>query len=187
MLQKYFLLLGLIFLLQAQQIAAPAQHQPSTYTIPFVLKQDFILVKVEIEGILPLQFIFDTGAENTILFDRIYTDLLNVEYDMRLPILGSNLRIGNYALVTRDIGFQIEDHPIQPMDILVLEEFDPKLKEYLGEEIHGIIGHSFFKNHIIEIDYKRQFIKLYRPGAFEMRSVRKFIPLEIEIKKESLI
>lgn len=183
MLQKYFLLLGLIFLLQAQQIAAPAKHQPSTFTIPFVLKQDFILVEVKIEGILPLQFIFDTGAENTILFDRIYTDLLNVEYDMRLPIMGSNLRIGNYALVTRDIGFQIEGHPVQPLDILVLEEFDPKLKEYLGEEIHGIIGHSFFKNHIIEIDYKRQFIKLHRPSTFEMRSVRKFIPLKIEIKK----
>lgn len=60
-------------------------------TIPFRYIHNFIIVEARIYGIIPLQFIFDTGAEHIILFKREYTDLLQVPYDRRIPVLGSDM------------------------------------------------------------------------------------------------
>ena len=44
--------------------------------IPFEYINGFIVVDIIFEKVLPLKFILDTGAENTILLKRTYTDLL---------------------------------------------------------------------------------------------------------------
>ena len=49
--------------------------------IPFEYVNSFIILNIAFNGSLPLKFIFDTGAEHTILTKREISDLLQVHYD----------------------------------------------------------------------------------------------------------
>jgi len=48
------------------------------------LQQGFMVVEVLMEGVIPLKMIFDTGAENTILFDRELADAVGAKYELLL-------------------------------------------------------------------------------------------------------
>lgn len=149
--------------------------------IPFEYDNNFILFEVRLFGLLPMKFIFDTGAEHTILFKREYTDFLNVEYDLRIPIVGSDMSRRLYALVARAVDIDVEGLPRQKRDILVLEENYFHLDALTGTEIHGIIGGSFFKNTVIHIDYRRQRMTVMNPLIFE-KPDDEFMLMPMEIR-----
>lgn len=100
--------------------------------VPFRYVNHFIIVDVMIYGSIPLQLIFDTGAEHVIIFKREYTDLLQVPYDKRIPIMGSDLSRQIYALITRNALFQVSSLPAIPYDLLILEEDYFNLEELIG-------------------------------------------------------
>src|SRR5688572_10469258 len=109
-------------------------------TIPFNYINNFIILDVKMFGSLPMHLIFDTGAEHVILFKREYTDILQVQYDKRIPIVGSDLSRQIYALVTRNAALEVTGLPVMPYDILVLEEDYYNLEELIGTAIDGVIG-----------------------------------------------
>ena len=152
--------------------------------IPFTYSQNFILLEVKMFALLPMKFIFDTGAEHTILFKRQYADIMGVQYERRIPIVGSDLSKELYALVARQVTLQVSGMPIMDKDILVLEKDLFKLDEITGSQIDGIIGGEFFKNVIIHIDYKKQKITLYPKKSFSSPGKGyKTIPLSIKSNK----
>jgi predicted aspartyl protease len=136
-------------------------------TIPFSYRHNFIVVEVKLFGAIPLSFIFDTGAENTMLLTREFADFVDIEYDLRIPLLGSDMSQRVYALVARSVEIELIGLTPQRRDILVLEENDLNLAEIIGVPVHGIIGGSFFKNTVVEIDYKRQRLILHKSESFD--------------------
>lgn len=134
--------------------------------VPFSFTHNFIIVEVRLFGMMPMNFIFDTGAENTILFTKQFADFLNVEYDLRIPIVGADLSRKLYALVARSIEFELVGLPTQKKDILVLEENPFNLSEITGVQIHGILGGSFLKNSVVEIDYRKQKLIFHSPLTY---------------------
>ncbi|MEL7377520.1 MAG: hypothetical protein AAFN65_11205, partial [Bacteroidota bacterium] len=44
--------------------------------IPFRFENNFIVVPVLIQNLIPVNFIIDTGAEHTIILDRTLTDII---------------------------------------------------------------------------------------------------------------
>lgn len=142
-------------------------HGQPRATIAFQYANNFILVEVRLFGMLPMSFIFDTGAEHTILFQKEFADIFNTQYDLRVPIIGSDLSREIYALVARSIDIEVIGlEPVQ-RDILVLEEDYLTLDEITGRPIHGILGSSFFKNVIVQVDFKKQRIILHNPSVFQ--------------------
>ncbi|HSF89454.1 MAG TPA: hypothetical protein VLA46_08565, partial [Saprospiraceae bacterium] len=152
-------------------------------TIPFRYIHNFIIVEAKIYGIIPLQFIFDTGAEHIILFKREYTDLLQVPYDRRIPVLGSDMSREIYALIARNGVIEVKGLAPQPYDMLVLEEDYFSLDEMIGSPVAGLIGGGFFRNLIINIDYKRNQITLYDPASFEPPEDYISLPIKIKTNK----
>ncbi len=152
-------------------------------TIPFRYIHNFIIVEARIYGIIPLQFIFDTGAEHIILFKREYTDLLQVPYDRRIPVLGSDMSREIFALIARNGVIEVNGLAPQPHDILVLEEDYFSLDEMIGSPVAGLIGGGFFRNLIINIDYKRRQITLYDPATFEPPADYISLPIKIKTNK----
>ena len=71
-------------------------------TIPFRYIHNFIVLDARIFGTIHVQFIFDTGAEHVILFKREYTDVLQIPYDKRIPVMGSDRSQEIFALITRN-------------------------------------------------------------------------------------
>lgn len=137
--------------------------------IPFRYYGGYILLEVEIQGILPLIFIYDTGAEHTIIFEKQITDLLGFEYDNDVLIRGSDINSAIQAYIARGISLQLKKVPEVKRDIVVLNENFLNLKEMTGIQIDGIIGGSFFRNLTMEIDFKKQRLVLWHPDKFKKR------------------
>ena len=128
--------------------------------IPFEYEQGFIIVKVFLEGVLPLDFIFDTGAENTVLFEREYADLLGITYNSKVNIIGSDRKTTTVGYISRqvDLAFLRGNH--FALDIIVLEENKIDFKNIIGRNIEGLIGGNMLFGAIVEIDYKKQIMTL---------------------------
>lgn len=151
--------------------------------IPFKYVHNFIIIEAKIYGLLPVQFIFDTGAEHVILFKKEYTDLLQVTYDKRIPILGSDLSQEVYALIARNGVIEVNGLPPKPHDLLVLEQDYFDLDEMIGTQVAGLIGGGFFRNLVVRIDYRKHQIQLFDPRSFEAPDGYTNIPVRIKTNK----
>ena len=147
--------------------------------IPFEYHNNFIIVKTRLNNVLELNFIFDTGAQHSLVFKKLYTDLLGATYERRIQIVGSDLSQTLYAVVTRKLLLNVEDVVTFEKDLLVLEEDYFKLDEITGIRIDGLLGGETFKHFVVKINYRKRTITLLRKREF--RPPRKFdqIPLEI--------
>ncbi|HPH19625.1 MAG TPA: aspartyl protease family protein [Haliscomenobacter sp.] len=156
--------------------------------IPFDYENNFIVIKLMFNDIFPLKFIFDTGAENTILTKREITDLFQIDYQRRFNIYGADLSQNLYAYLVRGISFRIGDLRASQRSILVLEEDYFQFDEFSGIDIHGILGADFFRRFIVRINYYKQVITLYDPSTFQLPKGRfTEVPLEMHRSKPYLL
>lgn len=158
--------IALISKVCSQPIGTDILGGNSKVEIPFKYSLGFILVDVEIDKTLPLKFIFDTGAEHTIMFQKIMADLIDMNYTNKIKILGSDISTDVHALIARNIYLGLKSGETVQRDILVLEKEIAKLREAIGEEIGGILGTSAFKGMIVKIDYRKSKITLYHPMKY---------------------
>ncbi|MBK7233307.1 MAG: PDZ domain-containing protein [Saprospiraceae bacterium] len=145
---------GLICLLSGFVLAAPIK-------IPFRYVQSFILIELKVNSKIPVQLIFDTGAEHHILFDRIYTDLFENIYTRQVKVIGSDFQQELNALITKPLTNVIPAFGELTFPWLVLEDANQALSEWVGENVQGILSANCFSNYILEIDYRRQQIILH--------------------------
>ena len=159
----------------------------SSVKIPFELKHNFIIIDVRLNGILPLHFIFDTGAQYTLLFKKEYSDILRIPYLRRIPILGADLSQELYALVAQNITVDIPGRIKVRKDILIFEEDYFQLDELTGIFIDGILGGDAFKHYVTQIDYCKQIVTLTKKEHFqEPGSHYHRIPLRLKEAKPLL-
>ncbi len=135
--------------------------------VPFEYTQGFIVLDVDFNRFLPLKFIFDTGAENTLVLKKEITDLLGMRYTKRISLIGSDLSRVVFAYITRNVNLKFENSGRIKQDILVLEDDLNDLDKITGMNIDGIIGASIFKNLVVEIDYKRSKIIFHDPDHYQ--------------------
>jgi hypothetical protein len=148
--------------------------------IPFEYQHNFIVVNIRFGGKLPLRFLFDTGAEHTLLFKKSYADLLGVQYERKLTLIGSDMSSEISAFVARNVPIQL--YPLAPVnqDILVLEDNFNSMDKMTGSDIDGILGASYFRNFTVQIDYSKGIITLTNPREFDPPG-KKFEVYPIEI------
>ncbi|MCB0689869.1 MAG: aspartyl protease family protein, partial [Saprospiraceae bacterium] len=127
----------------------------------------FIIMEVKFGNVLPLKFIFDTGSEHTLLFKKEYADLLGIQYDRKIPLMGSDMSQEIYGYITRRVSLIISDNYKVTTDILVLEDDYLKLEESTGVKIDGIIGANIFKFFVLEVNNKKNKIKLQEANRFK--------------------
>lgn len=128
--------------------------------IPFQLEQDFIIVSLLFNNTLPLKFIFDTGAEQTILTERRITDFLQMEYSREFSVMGADQSTVLKAYLVRGIHLRIDKFQVSNKSILVLDEDYFEFEKFTGLQIHGILGADIFRTYAIKIDYDKKVITL---------------------------
>lgn len=154
--------------------------------IPFEYINNFIIVTLHFNGFLPLKFIFDTGAEHTILTKREISDLFRIKYEREFRVTGSDLKTPLIAYLARNIRFDIPDKAYAPgEDILILQEDYFRFEEYAGVDVHGILSSVAFSKFIIQINYERRVITLYDRETFKMRE-NGFISLPVELYRNKI-
>lgn len=119
------------------------------------------------ERIFPLKFIFDTGAEHTILSKRAITDVLNTPYEREFKLIGSDMKTILTAYLVRNIHLRIDNMIVPNHSMLVLEDDYFRFEEMTGLEVHGILGADLFKGLVVKINYERRVISLMKSNAFK--------------------
>lgn len=149
--------------------------------IPFAYVNGFIVLDVVFQKIIPLKFIFDTGAENTILFKREYAEIMKIPYQKRIKIMGSDMSSEIYANICNGVFLQVTNLAAVQYNMIVLEEDYLYLEEYIGATVDGILGADFFKNMVVKIDYRRQVLTLIDPNYFKKDGLKKYQVFDIEV------
>ena len=188
--------LALFGLLQLLPVSAGAQAFliPKSFdraTIPFEYINGFIVVTMTVNDRLPLRFVFDTGAEHTILLQPEMARMLGMRYTRVFDIRGSDLLSDRKAYLVRMVDLKCRLNERETLEfpyrsVLVLEEDYFRFESYAGTPIHGILGADIFSNFTVRIDFRRREIRLYRPGDFRPGDRFEALPVDIYRNKAYL-
>src|SRR5689334_22537734 len=151
--------------------------------IPVEIYNNLVVVPVFLNGALPLKFILDTGVRTAILTQKAFTDILNLPYSRKYTISGpGGVKLVD-AYVTNNVSLELPGVTGRGHALLVLEEDYLELRNYLGTDVHGILGYELFSRFIIEVDYEKKMLTLMSPDRFKVRRKFKSIPIRIEDTK----
>lgn len=150
--------------------------------IPFEYYNNLMVVDMVLGKKLPLKFIFDTGAEHSIISKREIADLLGLQFEREFEILGADLKKTLRAYLVKGVRLELVNAlAYADQDMLVLDEDYYRLDECTGQPIHGIIGADLFNRYVVKIDYVRKKIKLTLPSHFN--PPKDVYPIDLEINK----
>jgi len=134
-----------------------AQNIPLA-TIPFELKSDDrIYLKCQVNGSDSLVFMFDTGAEPMVINESILGKKLSMNFDGEVTNVGTNgtnkikrSTINKFSfggILTDSVSFVAIPYGDVPFD--------------------GVLGSTFMKKYVIEIDYKKKKMSFYDPKTYK--------------------
>lgn len=153
-------------------------------SIPFEQHNNLIIIPITINRFLTLKFILDTGVESAILTEKLYADILDVNYVREITINGPGLVDSVEAYVANGVTFGLPGGIIgHNMNMLVLKEDYLKLSESIGDDVHGIIGYDIFSRFVVEVDYDDDIITLTDPKKFKKSNRATEIPIQIKGSK----
>jgi len=185
----YVYCLLLLFILGAGQANGQVfgfkmEKNEKKIVIPFKEYNNLIVIPINVNRSLTLDFIVDTGVQNAILTEKIFGDLLNLEYQRKISIAGPGLADSIKAFIANGVSLELPGNVIATnRSLLVLEKDYLQLKNSMGAEVYGIIGYELFSRFIIEINYDRKEMVLHNPKKFKKRKYMHAIPLSIEKTK----
>jgi hypothetical protein len=184
-------LLGLLLCVVGQAEAQSKKNRPQTPSlttpqsrfisgtsaleIPFVLSSNLILVEVKVNNSISSWFIFDTGAESTV----IDTELAKA---LKLRAAGKIIGTGGAgtaeATQLKSVSISLPNVEVSNLTVygLPVESFSPAL----GKKVGGIIGYDIINEFVVEVDYAARKINLYKPDSYEYRGTGETFPLTFE-------
>lgn len=162
------LVLAFPLLVSAQRSDLKYLKKGKRIEIPFTMVNDFIVINVLLDNVIPTRFILDTGAENTILLEKKMTDLLDIDYRRTYNVRGSDIETLLTAYLATGIDLRLADALLaRDRSMLVLKENYFNFERIIGENIQGILGADFLMRFIVEIDFKKPKIVLHEPSEWK--------------------
>ena len=134
--------------------------------MPFRTVNELILIPVQINGSDTLQFIFDTGLENSIICELEADEVLELKHAREVQVrgIGSGNKID--AIQSKGNSLRVGDVTIPDQDYVILSNNVWQLSRKMGTRIHGLLNMHAFEQYIIAIDYDRRHLTFYQPGYF---------------------
>lgn len=151
--------------------------------IPFELYNNLVVVPVVLNGMLPLKFIVDTGVQTGILTQKAFSDILNLPYSRKYSIAAPGTEKIVEAYVTNNVTLDLPGVHGTGHALLVLAEDYLELRNYLGTDVHGILGYELFSRFIIKINYEKKILTVYSPGKFKKKRKYQRLPMSVEDTK----
>lgn len=149
--------------------------------VPFEEYSNLIVIPVSINNKVTLKFILDSGAESTILTEKLFADLIGLTLTREITIQAPGLIDSLSAYVASNVQLSLPGGiEGNGLNVLVLKEDYLELSENLGEKIYGIIGYDLFHRFVTEIDYSRRVVTFHRPSSFEPPRKSSSFQLKVE-------
>jgi hypothetical protein len=171
--------------LDERAFAQPAEARPALHfaagdaarDIPFELQSsNHIFVQVRVNRSAPLWFIFDTGAEGTIINARRLRALgLSAVGDMETRGEGAN---SLSAGLVRDVTFRLPGVELAHQTVAAVDMSG--LEPLFGRTVDGVLGYDFIGRFVAELDYTNRRLTLYDPRTFTYRGRGTSLPIVID-------
>jgi predicted aspartyl protease len=147
----------------------------SVRAIPFELHNNHIYLRVSVNNSEPLLFILDTGASTHISQTRAESLGLRLLLGEQATGVGED---GVSAAVVEGVSLRLPGVTLsrQRLAAIPLES----LQASLGRPVDGILGYSFFRRFVVELNYATRIIKLHPPRGYRYRGRGEHIPLIID-------
>ena len=181
-----FLFIGATHL-QGQHLGFALTNGKKRVQIPIEIYNNLVVVPVVLNDALPLKFILDTGVRTSILTQKTFSDILNLPYSRKYTISGPGGDKLVDAYVTNNVSIDLPGVSGRGHAMLVLAEDYLELRNYLGTDVHGILGYELFSRFIVEIDYQKKLLTLMTPDRFRRRAKFQTLPMVIEDTKPYII
>lgn len=137
------------------------EKNKSKIVIPFKLINNLIFIPIMVNGI-ELNFMLDTGSGETILFSLEDQEQISFRNSKKIKLKGfgnddyiDGLKSTNNKLSVR--GYSDNNHEVY---IVLDQEFN--LSSQIGLPVNGIIGYKFFENYLVETNYSKKKIFIYK-------------------------
>ena len=155
-------------------VAARFARGSSVVTVPFEMNENHIFIPVRVNGSGPLWFMFDTGAEATIVE-------AGRAKAIGLDLRGSVTARGNgegtmQASVVRGVTLAVEGAEVPAQTVYTIPLGDIEVFE--GRRIDGIIGYDFTSRFVVEIDYAAHHIHLHDPKTYVYKGRGERLPMK---------
>lgn len=149
--------------------------------IPFDFSNNLIILDIQINKVI-LKVILDTGTEKNILFSFPNNDSIELYNPIKTKISGVGTGKAVDAIISSNNKLKIKEYEDNDFEVLILDANNMSFISKLGKEVNGIIGYSFFKNHLIEIDYDKKKIIIHKTRKYlHKKKFKKFSKLKIDL------
>ena len=132
-------------------------------TVPFQLIDDRTIVDVKVEGLGPLPFFLDTGTSSSLL-DTSLAEMLRLksrgEFSDNIGGGGGETKVDLVQDVTLQVGGLVSRH----RNIMAIK-IDSIAHRAAGLDIFGILGGSFIRNFVLDLDYERQEVTFFNRAS----------------------
>ena len=140
--------------------------------IPFKFINNLIFIPIKVNGV-ELNFLLDSGVEETILFsmeEKKEISFSNIE-KISLRGLGSEESIEGLKSTNNILEIKGAKSINHIVYIVLDQSFN--LSSHVGIPVNGIIGYHFLKNNLVEINYERKRVSVYRDMPKSRKRIEK--------------
>lgn len=169
--------------LKAQSLGFSITGGRNRVQIPIEIQNNLVIVPVILNGQVPLKFILDTGVRTTILTEKTYSDILHLTYTRKYSIAGPGGEKIIDAYITNNVTLDLPGVHGEGHTMLVLEKDYLELRNYLGTEVHGILGYEIFSRFIVQINYEKKMLILQLPELFKAPKKFQELPMVVQDTK----
>lgn len=181
------MVISLFFTLLVRSQDFHLQDEKQKFSLDFQPTGNLVIVPVQINSSIPLNFVIDTGSPYTIItnLEAINYFKLNKGRPISISGLGqSTKRLEAY--LSKNNTITLGKAVSNSTDIVLLFEQDFDLSTRFGIPIYGIIGYDILKDFVVEVNYMRKKISFYRHDYFYLKKtgkLKKFREIPVEIEK----
>ncbi len=185
MLRKYILIFIFFYItFSFSQIDSTRFSKKNKIIIPFELSNNLIILNAEING-TNLKLLLDTGAEKNVLFSFDENKKISINNAKKIKITGVGSGNPMESIFSSKNILKIKKYIDNDFSIYILNEEIVDVINKLGIEVNGILGYSFFKDRLIEINYDKKKIIIYKDRKIlNSNKIKKFTAESIELKDD---
>lgn len=156
-----FVFFLLLFKSVSGQTGFQYEAEKEKIVIPFTFVDNLIIVPVEING-TKLNMLLDSGSEPSLIFSFPENDTIQLYNTKKIKISGMGNEEMAEGIYSDKNTANVNGYKNNQFDLLVILDESLNFSSRIGIPVNGVLGYSFFKNYVIEIDYEKERITIYK-------------------------
>jgi hypothetical protein len=180
MLTGFSLALGFVLRDRAQnKVKAEISFPGDSVEVPFETYGNHLFLHGKLNNTVTRDLLLDGGAAD-IFISASKAQAFNLK-----PVGKSYIPGGTTGQVlthrVKGVTLKLGSLTLQDRESVVLPTAETtKLSQFFGRTVTGIVGYELFQQHVVEVDYQHQVLRLHRPQTYRYQGKAKPIPLKVE-------